>query len=138
MECTDEGGYSDKDGACSVLLEWLDSALVYQKKGAVGLLKYASAISAGGIGNPQASAGIHAGDSMDIDSNTGDQGGNIDLPNVVIPYQAKWGGNDTSTAVLSDTAIVQLTVAFRILALVSSYPVVCLLTEKFLFYVAML
>ncbi|BFI24303.1 protein MpVIR [Marchantia polymorpha subsp. ruderalis] len=122
MECTDEGGYSDKDGACSVLLEWLDSALVYQKKGAVGLLKYASAISAGGIGNPQASAGIHAGDSMDIDSNTGDQGGNIDLPNVVIPYQAKWGGNDTSTAVLSDTAIVQLTVAFRILALVSSYP----------------
>ncbi|KAG6547572.1 hypothetical protein Mapa_011021 [Marchantia paleacea] len=123
MECTEEGGYSDKDGACSVLLEWLDSALVYQKKGAVGLLKYAAAISAGGIGNPQASAGIHAGDSMDIDSNTGDQGGNIDLPNVVIPYQAKWGGNDTSTAALSDTAIVQSTVAFRILALVSSYPV---------------
>ncbi|KAL3700291.1 hypothetical protein R1sor_018313 [Riccia sorocarpa] len=122
VESTSERGETSKDGALSALIEWLDSALVYQKKGTLGLLKYASAVAAGGVGNPQASAGLLAGDSMDIDSNVGDQGGNLDVPNVIIPFQARWGASDASATALTDTALVQLTVAFRILSLVSSYP----------------
>jgi hypothetical protein len=37
---TNTDGYDVKDSASSGLLEWLDSAVVYQKKGAVGLLKH--------------------------------------------------------------------------------------------------
>ncbi|CAM6106109.1 unnamed protein product [Calypogeia fissa] len=107
------GGYEIKNGACSGLLEWLDSAVVYHKKGAVGLLKHASAILAGGLPSV---------DTMEIDANVGDQAINNDLANAAGPYQAKWAGQEVTTAPLTDAAIVQMTVAFRILALVSCYP----------------
>lgn len=116
------GGYEIKNGACSGLLEWLDSAVVYHKKGAVGLLKHASAILAGGL--PLV-------DSMEIDANVGDQAVNNDLGNVAGPYQAKWAGAEVTAAPLTDAAIVQMTVAFRILASVSCYPVRQAHTHKF-------
>lgn len=113
------GGYEVKDRACSGLLEWLDAAVVYHKKGAVGLLKYASGILSGGGGVSQTTSGLPSADNMDADANPGDQAVNNDSGN----HQGKWSGTEVTAVPLTDTAAVQMTVAFRILALVSCYPV---------------
>lgn len=92
-------------GTFSKLVEWVEAAVVYKLKGAVGLLKHAVAL----IGPQNTSATMHVDGSMDDDANNlRDRAPGSELPNSF--------SKGLGPAVIQDSAIHALTISLRLLA----------------------
>ena len=90
---------------CSKLVEWVEAAVVYKKKGAVGLLKHAAAL----IGPQNTNTAIHVDGSMDDDANNlRDRAPGSELPNS--------SSKGLGPAMIQDSAIHALTISLRLLA----------------------
>nr|XP_024360975.1 uncharacterized protein LOC112275138 isoform X1 [Physcomitrium patens] len=91
--------------SCSKLVEWVEAAVVYQKKGAVGLLKHATAL----IGPLNTSMTIHVDGSMGDDANNlHDRAPGSELPNSI--------SKGTGSTPIQYSAIHALTISLRLLA----------------------
>ncbi|XP_051150201.1 protein virilizer homolog isoform X2 [Andrographis paniculata] len=113
---------SNKKDAPARLLEWIDAGLVYNKNGAIGLLRYA-AVLASGEDVHMASNSVLASDMMDADNVLG--GSNNSDGNAVDNLVGKHiTEKEFSGVILRDSSIAQLTTAFRILAFISDNSVV--------------
>lgn len=88
--------------SCSRILEWVEAAVVYEKKGAVGLLKHAAAL----IGPQNTSAIVHVDGSMDDDANN--RGPGAELPNS--------HSKGMMNALIQDSAVHALTISLKLLA----------------------
>ena len=104
-------GPGNKDGLCARLLDWVDAAVIFHKKGPVGLLRYAAALVVGSV-TSVAVGGLPTGDSAV----------STELPtvNTLLGRGVLLGATGT---VLPDTAIIQLTVSMRIMSSISCHPV---------------
>ncbi|XP_022765793.1 uncharacterized protein LOC111310578 [Durio zibethinus] len=115
-------GSNRKDGPTR-LLEWIDGGLVYHKNGAIGLLRYAAVLASGGDAH-LTSTNILVSDFTDVVDNVAGESSNASDINVmenlasIISLKSFDGDN------LRDSAIAQLTTAFRILAFISENPTV--------------
>ena len=88
--------------SCSRILEWVEAAVVYEKKGAVGLLKHAAAL----IGPQNTSATVNVDGSMDDDANN--RGPGAELPNS--------HSKGMMNALIQDSAVHALTISLKLLA----------------------
>lgn len=92
-------------GTSSKLVEWVEAAVVYKTKGALGLLKHAGAL----IGPQNTSATMHVDGSMDDDANNlHDRAPGSELPNS--------SSKGLGPAVIQDSAVHALSISMRFLA----------------------
>lgn len=106
---------SNRKDSPTRLLEWIDAGVVYQKHGAVGLLRYAAVIASGGDAHLTSASIL---DVMDVEHAIGESSGSSDIN--VIENLGKIILEKTFDGVtLRDSSVVQLTTAFRILAFIS-------------------
>lgn len=109
---------SNRKDAPTRLLEWIDAGVIYQRNGAVGLLRY-SAILASGEDAHFSSGNVLVSDSMDVENVVSDSNNTSD-GQVIDNLLGKLVANKYFDGVaLSSTSVVQLTTAFRILAFIS-------------------
>ncbi|VAI89288.1 unnamed protein product [Triticum turgidum subsp. durum] len=109
---------SNRKDAPTRLLEWIDAGVIYQRNGAVGLLRY-SAILASGEDAHFSSGNVLVSDSMDVENVVADSNNTSD-GQVIDNLLGKLVTNKYFDGVaLCSTSVVQLTTAFRILAFIS-------------------
>ncbi|XP_042045917.1 protein virilizer homolog isoform X1 [Salvia splendens] len=113
---------SNKKDAPARLLEWIDAGVVYHKKGAIGLLRYAAVLASGGDVH-MASDSVLASDMMDVDDVVGDSSTSSDGNIVDNLLGKRITEKDFPGVILRDTSIAQLTTAIRILAFISENSV---------------
>ncbi|XP_047976434.1 protein virilizer homolog isoform X3 [Salvia hispanica] len=113
---------SNKKDAPARLLEWIDAGVVYHKKGAIGLLRYAAVLASGGDVH-MASDSVLASDMMDVDNVVGDSSTSSDGNIVDNLLGKRITEKDFPGVILRDTSIAQLTTAIRILAFISENSV---------------
>ncbi|KAL2534543.1 embryo defective [Abeliophyllum distichum] len=109
---------SNKKDAPARLLEWIDAGVVYQRNGAIGLLRYAAVLASGGDAH-MASNSVLASDVMDVDNVVGDSSSNSDGNIIDNLLGKRITEKDFSGVILRDSSVAQLTAAFRILAFIS-------------------
>ena len=114
-------GSGNKDGLCARLLDWVDAAVIFHKKGPVGLLRYAAALVVGSV-TSVAVGGLPTGDSVEVENMIGESAVSTELPtvNTLLGRGVLLGATGT---VLPDTAIIQLTVSMRIMSSISCHAV---------------
>ncbi len=94
------------------ILDWVEPAAVFEKKGAVGLLRYAAAL----IGTQNSSAGSHMDGPLDDDpSNIREHAADTELPTVL--------SRGLSSPLIYESAMQPLTISLRLLASLSADPV---------------
>ncbi|KAH6806170.1 hypothetical protein C2S51_031001 [Perilla frutescens var. frutescens] len=113
---------SNKKDSPARLLEWIDAGVVYHKKGAIGLLRYAAVLASGGDVHV-ASDSVLASDMMDVDNVVGDSSTTSDGNIVDTLIGKRITEKDFPGVILRDSSIAQLTTAFRILAFISENSV---------------
>lgn len=113
---------SNKKDAPARLLEWIDAGVVYHKKGAIGLLRYAAVLASGGDVH-MASDSVLASDMMDVDNVVGDSSTTSDGNIIDTLIGKRITEKDFPGVILRDSSIAQLTTAFRILAFISENSV---------------
>ncbi|XP_057778024.1 protein virilizer homolog isoform X2 [Salvia miltiorrhiza] len=113
---------SNKKDAPARLLEWIDAGVVYHKKGAIGLLRYAAVLASGGDVH-MASDSVLASDMMDVDNVVGDSSTNSDGNIVDNLIGKRITEKDFPGVILRDSSMAQLTTAIRILAFISENSV---------------
>ncbi|KAL2463984.1 embryo defective [Forsythia ovata] len=109
---------SNKKDAPARLLEWIDAGVVYQRNGAIGLLRYAAVLASGGDAH-MASNSVLASDVMDVDNVVGDSSSNSDGNIIDNLLGKRITEKDFAGVILRDSSVAQLTAAFRILAFIS-------------------
>lgn len=112
---------SNKKDAPARLLEWVDAAVVYQKKGAVGLLRYAAVLASGGDAQ-LTSTSFLVSDTMDADNIVADSSGVADFQSVESLLGKLVSDKFFDGIILRDSSIPQLTTAMRILAFIAEHP----------------
>ncbi|KAJ8425221.1 hypothetical protein Cgig2_001610 [Carnegiea gigantea] len=109
---------SNRKDAPTRLLEWIDAGVVYQKNGAIGLLRYAAVLASGGDAHIT-STNTLVSESMDVENVVGDSSTESDV-NVVESLLGKLVSEKSFDGVaLRDSSVAQLTTAIRILAFLS-------------------
>ncbi|KAH7429242.1 hypothetical protein KP509_09G038400 [Ceratopteris richardii] len=113
-------GSHSKDALCARLLDWVDAAVIFHKKGPVGLLRYVAALIAGSV-TSVAVGGLPASDPVETDNTFGESAVSTELPSVstLLGRGVTLGAAGT---VLSDTALIQLTVSMRIMSSITHHP----------------
>lgn len=113
-------GSGNKDALCARLLDWVDAAVIFHKKGPVGLLRYAAALVVGSV-TSVAVGGLPTSDPVEVDNTFGESAVSTELPtvNTLLGRGVMLGASGT---VLPDTAVIQLTVSMRIMSSVSCHP----------------
>eukprot|EP01018_Ginkgo_biloba_P030944 Gb_24781 [translate_table: standard] len=112
---------SNKKDAPSRLLEWVDAAVVYHKKGVIGLLRYAGLLASGGDAQ-LTSASLLVSDPMDVDNIGADSAGGMDFRPVESLLGKLVSDKFFDGIIFRDSSIPQLTTAMRILSFVSEHP----------------
>ncbi|CAN0847560.1 Protein virilizer homolog [Linum grandiflorum] len=108
---------SNRKDAPTRLLDWIDAGVVYQKNGAIGLLRYSAALASGGDTH-LTSASTLVSDLTDVENVVGDASGAPDIN--ILENLAKMVSEKTFEGVtLHYSAIPQLTTAIRIMAFIS-------------------
>jgi hypothetical protein len=93
------------------ILDWVEPAAVFEKKGSVGLLRYAAAL----IGTQNSSAGSHMDGPLDDDpSNIREHAADTELPTVL--------SRGLSSPLIYESAMQPLTISLRLLASLSADP----------------
>ncbi|MCO5548771.1 hypothetical protein L7F22_002233 [Adiantum nelumboides] len=113
-------GSNSKDALCARLLDWVDAAVIFHKKGPTGLLRYVAALVVGSV-TSVAVGGLPASDPVEMDNTFGESAVSTELP----PVGTLLGRGVTLGAagtVLPDTAVIQLTVSMRIMSSISCHP----------------
>ncbi|KAF5182700.1 virilizer [Thalictrum thalictroides] len=114
---------SNRKDAPTRLLEWIDAGVVYQKNGAIGLLRYAAVLASGGDAH-LTSASILVSDSMDVENVVGDSASGSDIQ-VIDNLLGKLVSDKYFDGVtLRDSSIAQLTTTFRILSFIAENSLV--------------
>ncbi|ERN00963.1 uncharacterized protein LOC18429037 [Amborella trichopoda] len=113
---------SNRKDAPIRLLEWVDAGVVYHRKGALGLLRYAAVLASGGDAHLTSSS-VLVSDSMDVENVVGDSTSDSDVQ-VVESLLGKLVSDNFDGAPLRDSSISQLTATFRILAFIAGNPAV--------------
>ncbi|XP_077212737.1 embryo defective 2016 isoform X2 [Tasmannia lanceolata] len=109
---------SNRKDAPARLLEWVDAGVVYHRNGAIGLLRYAAVLAAGGDAHLTLTS-ILVSDSMDVENVVGDSAGGSDI-RVIENLLGKLVSDKYFDGVtLRDSSIAQLTTTFRILVIIS-------------------
>ncbi|PIA54315.1 hypothetical protein AQUCO_00900690v1 [Aquilegia coerulea] len=109
---------SNRKDAPTRLLEWIDAGVVYQRNGAIGLLRYAAVLASGGDAH-LTSTSILVSDSMDVENVVGDSASGSDIQ-VIDNLLGKLVSDKYFEGVtLRDSSIAQLTTTFRILSFIS-------------------
>ncbi|KAI5077208.1 hypothetical protein GOP47_0007032 [Adiantum capillus-veneris] len=113
-------GSNSKDALCARLLDWVDAAVIFHKKGPIGLLRYVAALVVGSV-TSVAVGGLPASDPVEMESTFGESAVSTELPSVstLLGRGVTLGAAGT---VLPDTALIQLTVSMRIMASISCHP----------------
>ncbi|XP_043712875.1 protein virilizer homolog [Telopea speciosissima] len=109
---------SNRKDAPTRLLEWIDAAVVYQKNGAVGLLRYAAVLASGGDAH-LTSTSVLVSDSMDVENVVGDSASGSDVHVVENLLGKLVADRHFDGVALRDSSVTQLTTAFRILAFIA-------------------
>ncbi|CAA3021769.1 Hypothetical predicted protein [Olea europaea subsp. europaea] len=109
---------SNKKDAPARLLEWIDAGVVYQRNGAIGLLRYAAVLASGGDAHMAANS-VLASDVMDVDNVVGDSSSNSDGHIIDNLLGKRITEKDFAGVILRDSSVAQLTTTFRILAFIS-------------------
>lgn len=112
---------SNKKDAPARLLEWVDAAVVYQKKGAIGLLRYAAVLASGGDAQ-LTSTSFLVSDPMDVDNIVADSAGVADFQSVESLLGKLVSDKFFDGIILRDSSIPQLTTGMRILAFIAEHP----------------
>ncbi|XP_072967043.1 protein virilizer homolog isoform X2 [Typha angustifolia] len=114
---------SNRKDAPTRLLEWIDAGVIYHRNGAAGLLRYAAVLASGGDAH-LSSTSVLVSDSIDIENLLGDSTNSSD-GQVIDNLLGKFVSDKYFEGVaMRSSSIVQLTMAFRILAFVSEDPTV--------------
>ncbi|XP_010247298.1 PREDICTED: uncharacterized protein LOC104590359 [Nelumbo nucifera] len=113
---------SNRKDAPTRLLEWIDAGVVYQKNGAIGLLRYAAVLASGGDAHIT-STSVLVSDSMDVENVVGDTSGS-DIQIIENMLGKLISDKSFEGVSLRDSSVAQLTTAFRILAFISENPAV--------------
>ncbi|CAM6062600.1 unnamed protein product [Sphagnum tenellum] len=93
------------------ILDWVEPAAVFEKKGSVSLLRYAAAL----IGTQNSSAGSHMDGPLDDDpSNIREHAADTELPTVL--------SRGLSSPLIYESAMQPLTISLRLLASLSADP----------------
>ncbi|XP_022842441.1 uncharacterized protein LOC111366041 isoform X1 [Olea europaea var. sylvestris] len=109
---------SNKKDAPARLLEWIDAGVVYQRNGAIGLLRYAAVLASGRDAH-MATNSVLASDVMDVDDVVGNSSSNYDGTIIDNLLGKRIMEKDFVGVILRDSSVAQLTTAFRILAFIS-------------------
>ncbi|KAJ4969679.1 hypothetical protein NE237_002778 [Protea cynaroides] len=109
---------SNRKDAPTRLLEWIDAGVVYQKNGAVGLLRYAAVLASGGDAH-LTSTSVLVSDSVDVENVVGDSASGSDVQVVENLLGKLVADRHFDGVALRDSSIAQLTTAFRILAFIA-------------------
>lgn len=112
---------SNKKDAPARLLEWVDAAVVYQKKGAIGLLRYAAVLASGGDAQ-LTSTSFLVSDPMDADNIVADSAGVADFQTVESLLGKLVSDKFFDGIILRDSSVPQLTTGMRILAFLAEHP----------------
>lgn len=113
---------SNKKDAPARLLEWIDAGVVYQRNGAIGLLRYAAVLASGRDAH-MATNSVLASDVMDVDDVVGNSSSNYDGTIIDNLLGKRIMEKDFVGVILRDSSVAQLTTAFRILAFISDNTV---------------
>ncbi|KAL5218709.1 hypothetical protein ABZP36_019393 [Zizania latifolia] len=109
---------SNRKDAPTRLLEWIDAGVVYQRNGAVGLLRYSAILAFGGDAH-LSSGNVLVSDSMDVENVVAGSNNTAD-GQVIDNLLGKLIADKYFDGVaLCNTSVVQLTTAFRILSFIS-------------------
>ncbi|KAG8097437.1 hypothetical protein GUJ93_ZPchr0013g36127 [Zizania palustris] len=109
---------SNRKDAPTRLLEWIDAGVVYQRNGAVGLLRYSAILASGGDAH-LSSGNVLVSDSMDVENVVADSNNAAD-GQVIDNLLGKLIADKYFDGVaLCSTSVVQLTTAFHILSFIS-------------------
>ncbi|XP_043719818.1 protein virilizer homolog [Telopea speciosissima] len=114
---------SNRKDAPTRLLEWIDAGAVYQKSGAVGLLRYAAVLASGGDAH-LTSTSVLVSDSMDVENVVGDSASGFDVQVVENLLGKLVADRHFEGVTLRDSSVAQLTTTFRILAFIAENSVV--------------
>ncbi|KAF9595898.1 hypothetical protein IFM89_005966 [Coptis chinensis] len=109
---------SNRKDAPTRLLEWIDAGVVYQRNGAIGLLRYAAVLASGGDAH-LTSTSILVSDSMDVENVVGDPAGGSDIQFIDTLLGKLVSDKSFEGITLRDSSIAQLTTTFRILSFIS-------------------
>lgn len=109
-----------KDALCAHLLDWVDAAVVFHKKGPVGLLRYAATLVAGNV-TPIA-GGLSTADPVEPENTITEAAGSTDFPSVDALLGRGIILGASAGTILPDTAVTQLTVSMRIMSAISCHP----------------
>ncbi|KAH0460140.1 hypothetical protein IEQ34_010803 [Dendrobium chrysotoxum] len=109
---------SHRKDAPARLLEWIDAGVVYQKNGAIGLLRYAAFLASGGDAH-LSSTTVLVSDSIDVENVVGDTSDASDSQVLDILLGKLVNDKFFDGITLRNTSIVQLTTAIRILSFIS-------------------
>lgn len=113
---------SHRKDAPARLLEWIDAGVVYQKNGAIGLLRYAAVLASGGDAH-LSSTTVLVSDSIDVENVVGDTSDASDSQMLDILLGKLVNDKFFDGITLRNTSIVQLTTAIRILSFISENSV---------------
>lgn len=113
---------SHRKDAPARLLEWIDAGVVYQKNGAIGLLRYAAVLASGGDAH-LSSTTVLVSDSIDVENVVGDTSDASDSRVLDILLGKLVNDRFFDGITLRNTSIVQLTTAIRILSFISENSV---------------
>ncbi|KAH9287987.1 hypothetical protein KI387_032104, partial [Taxus chinensis] len=111
---------SNKKDAPTRLLERVDAAVVYHKKGAIGLLRYAAVLASGGDAQ-LTSTSFLVSDPMEIDNIAADSAGSADFQSVESILGKLVTDKLFDGVILRDSSVPQLTTAMRILSFLAEH-----------------
>ncbi|XP_020597911.1 uncharacterized protein LOC110037579 [Phalaenopsis equestris] len=109
---------SHRKDAPARLLEWIDAGVVYQKNGAIGLLRYAAVLASGGDAH-LSSTTVLVSDSIDVENVVGGISDALDSRVLDILLGKLVNDKFFDGIILRSTSIIQLTTAIRILSFIS-------------------
>ncbi|XP_057830366.2 protein virilizer homolog isoform X1 [Cryptomeria japonica] len=113
---------SNKKDAPTRLLERVDAAVVYHKKGAIGLLRYAAVLASGGDAQ-LTSTSFLISDPMEIENIAAvDSGGSADFQSVESILGKLVTDKLFDGVILRDSSVPPLTTAMRILSFLAEHP----------------
>ncbi|PKA63718.1 hypothetical protein AXF42_Ash017002 [Apostasia shenzhenica] len=112
---------SHRKDAPTRLLEWIDAGVVYNKNGAIGLLRYAAVLASGGDAH-LSSTSVLVSDSIDVENVVGDTSNASDSQVLDILLGKLVNDKSFDGITLQNTSVVQLTTAIRILLFISDNP----------------
>ncbi|KAK8966350.1 hypothetical protein KSP40_PGU010352 [Platanthera guangdongensis] len=113
---------SHRKDAPARLLEWIDAGVVYQKNGAIGLLRYAAVLASGGDAH-LSSTTVLVSDSIDVENVVEGTSDTSDSQVLDILLGKLVNDKFFDGITLRNTSIVQLTTAIRIFSFISDNPV---------------